>query len=96
MESKKAVEPKFTADFLESVVREGEDELTLREDEGEEAVPCTFIDTTDVGSCRWRPPVVNDCQAICQDIFKGVERPEWEAMYYNHERHQAFKQVNAM
>ena len=45
VESRPMVKPKFT-NFLESVVREGADELTLRaEDEG----VLRTIDTTDVG-----------------------------------------------
>ena len=50
MESRKVVKPKFTTDFLEAVVREGSDELTLRAD-GEGALR-TFIDTTNVGDKR--------------------------------------------
>ena len=47
LESLSVVEPKFTADILEAVVREGKDELTLRR--GEEGSQRTFINTTIVG-----------------------------------------------
>ena len=56
MESRPVAKPKFTTDFPEAVVREGADELTLRPEE--EGMLRTFIDTTDVGDNRWRPPVV--------------------------------------
>ena len=38
------------------------------------------------------PLVDEDWHAICQAIFQGVERSEWEDMYYNSEElHQAVK-----
>ena len=46
MASKKVVKPKFTTD-----VREGADELTLRDEE--EGVLRNFTDTTDAGDSRW-------------------------------------------
>ena len=46
LEALSVVEPKFTADIIEAVVREGEDELTLRR--GEEGSQRTFINTTNV------------------------------------------------
>ena len=51
MESRKVVNPKFTTDFPEAVVREGADELTLRAEEG---LLRTFADTTDVGDSAGR------------------------------------------
>ena len=81
VESRKVVKPEFAADFLEAVVREGRDVLTLRADE--EGALRTLIDTTNVGDIRWRPPLVDeDRHAICQAIFHGVEGSEWDAMYY--------------
>ena len=72
MESRKVVKPKFMTDCPEAVVREGADELTLRA--GEEGALRTFIDPTNVGDKRWRPPLVDeDWHAICQAIDKGVE-----------------------
>ena len=66
------VKPNFTIYFPEAVVREGADELTLRPEE--EGTLRTFIDTTDVGDNRWRPPVVDeDWHAFCQVIVEGVE-----------------------
>ena len=47
MESRPVVKPKFTTHFLEAVVREGTDELTLRREE--ESVLRTFVDTTKSG-----------------------------------------------
>ena len=47
MESRKVVNPKFTTDLSEAVVREGADELTLRADGG--GALHTFIGTTNVG-----------------------------------------------
>ena len=47
LESLPVVEPKFTADILEAMVREGADELTLRR--GEEGTQHIFINTTNVG-----------------------------------------------
>ena len=52
MESRPVVRPKFTTDFLEAMVREGADELTLRAEE--ERMLRTFIDTTDVGDSKRR------------------------------------------
>ena len=64
-ESRPVVKPKFTKDFLETVVREGA--LTLLADE--EGALRTFIDTTKVGDKRWGPPLVDeDWHAICQAI----------------------------
>ena len=50
------VKPKFTTDFLEAVVREGADELTLRTEA--EGMLRTFTDTTDVGArgTSWESP----------------------------------------
>ena len=43
----------------------------------------SFSNTTNVGTGRWRPPLVDeDLHAICQTIYEGVEEAEWEAMYY--------------
>ena len=62
--------PKFTTDFLEAVVREGADELTLRKLR------------TNVGNSRWEPPLVDeDWHDICQAIDKGVEGSEQENMH---------------
>ena len=61
----------------------------------EEGVLCIFIDTANVGNKRWRPPQVDeDWHAFCLAIFEGVERPEWEAMYYRYkDLHQAVKKA---
>ena len=66
MGSRKVVKHKFTTDIPEAVLREGADELTLRQD-----------DTKDVGDSGWGPPLVDeDWHAICQAIFKGVTNLE--------------------
>ena len=40
-----------------------------------------FIDTTNVGDSRWRPPLVDEeGHAVCQAIDKGVEGAEWEKL----------------
>ena len=49
----KVVEPKFTADFSDAIIREGAGELTLRAEE--EGVRRTCIHTTNVEDQRWRP-----------------------------------------
>ena len=53
----------------------------------------TFIDTSNVGDKKWRPPQVDsDWHAFCQAIFQGIEGSEWEAMYYQYKDvHQAVK-----
>ena len=86
------VKPKFTTDG--AVVREGPDEFTLRAQE--EGAVRSFIDVTNVGDKRWGPSLVDDdWLAICQAIYKGVEGPEWEAMYCQYkELHQAAKSKN--
>ena len=72
------VEPKFGEDCTEAAVREAVEELTLRR--GEEGGLRTFIDTTNVGDNRWRPPLVDaDWHAACQAIYEGSEREEWPA-----------------
>ena len=66
------VKPKFTADFLEAVVREGADELTLRAEEG-------TLRTFSLRPRMWEtvdgsPLLVDeDWHAICQAILS-----EWE------------------
>ena len=45
------MKPKFTTDVREVVIREGADELTLRDEE--EGMLRNFVDTTDVGNSRW-------------------------------------------
>ena len=84
------VKPRFTTDFPGAVVREGADELTLRAHEG---LLRTFIYTTNVGNKRWEPPPVDqDWHSFCQDMFQGVEGPEWEATYFRYkDLHQAVK-----
>ena len=63
------VKPMFTTDFLGAAIGEGADELTLRAHE--EGVLRTFIDTTNVGNKRWRPPQVDeDRHAFCQAMSK--------------------------
>ena len=70
------VQPKFTADFPEAVVREGAAELTLRR--GEEGMLRTLIGTSNVGDSRWGPPLVDeDWHPICQATYQDVEEPEW-------------------
>ena len=82
------VKPKFTSG---TVIREGAGELTLRAQE--EGVLRTFIDTSNVGDQRWRPPLVDaDWHALCQTIYQGVEGTELEAMCCHHkDLHQAVK-----
>ena len=56
--------------FPQAAVREAVDELTLRREE--EGMLRTFIDTTNVGDSRWRPPMVDaGWHAICQTIYRG-------------------------
>ena len=86
------VKPNFTTDYLGAVFREGADELTLRaREEGVLRILSTPLmwDTKK----RWKPPLVDlDWHAFCQDIFQGVEGPEWDAMYSQYEDlHQAVK-----
>ena len=84
------VNPNFIADFLEAVVQEGADELTLRAEE--EGMLRTFIDTTNVGDKRWKSPHVDEnWHATCQAIFQGVEGSDWETMYYNWKLPEAVK-----
>ena len=79
--SKRVGRPRFATELSGAVIREGADELTLRAQE--EGVLRTFIDTSNVGDQRWRPPPVDaDWHAFCQAISQGVEGPEWETMYY--------------
>ena len=87
-ESLPVVKPKSSTDVPEVVVREGADELTVRRREG---MLRAFIDTTNVGDSRWRPPLVDeDGDAICQAIYKGVEGPDWEVMHNKYvETHKA-------
>ena len=49
--------------------------------------------TVRLGNKRWGQPQVDaDWHAFCQDIFQGVEGPEWEAMYHRYkDLHQALK-----
>ena len=49
--SRKAIFPNVS-------VREGVDELTVRE--GEAGMLSTFMDTTSVGNSRWEPPLVDE------------------------------------
>ena len=54
----------------------------LLADQQVESATRTFIDTTEVGSQRWKPPLVDqDWHAICQAIYIGVEGTEWERLY---------------
>ena len=46
MDSRPVLKPQFTTDFLEAVIREGPDELTLRREEG---VLRAIMDITDAG-----------------------------------------------
>ena len=66
----KVVKPKFTTDFLATVIREGADDLTLRAHE--EGVLRTFIDTTKIEDQRWEPPLVDaDWACFLPDHFPG-------------------------
>ena len=57
VESRSVVKPKFTTEFLEAVVREAAEELTLRAEEA--GAWCTFIDTQACGTQKsWEPPLV--------------------------------------
>ena len=69
MESRKVVKPKFTTDFLDAMVREGADELTLRA--VKEGMLRTFIDTTDAGDNGWEPPLgYEDWHAIFAKVSR--------------------------
>ena len=69
------------ASFPNALIEEGVGELTLRE--GEEGVQRSFIDTTNAGDSRWRPPLEDeDWDAVCQAIYKGVEGAERENLYH--------------
>ena len=70
LESLLVVKLQFTTEFLEPVVREGVDELTLRRER--EGMLRTFLDTANAGL------VNEDWHAICQAIYKGFEEAEWE------------------
>ena len=84
-ESLPVVKPKFSADFLEAVVREGAEEMTLKRDE--EGMLRTFVNTTNVKDSEWKPTLVNeDWHAVFQAIYKGVNGLEWETMYYKYEK----------
>ena len=87
----KVVNPKFTTDFPEAVLREGPNEQTLRAEE--EGTLHTFIGTTDVETADGGPPLVDeDWHAVCQAMLQIVEGSEWKTVYYNlKELHQAAK-----
>ena len=81
-EAIKVVKPKYSKEiFQNAAIREGVDELTLREGEG--GTLRSFINAATVGGSRWRLPLVDeDWHAICQTIHKGVEGAEWEILYF--------------
>ena len=58
--------------FPEAVIREGDDELTLRADEV--ITQRAFIDTKHIELERWGPPPVDaDWHAFCQTIYKKMK-----------------------
>ena len=86
------VKSNITTDYLGAVFQEGADKLTLRaREEGVLRILSTPLmwDTKK----RWKPPLVDlDWHAFCQDIFQGVEGPEWDAMFSQYEDlHQVVK-----
>ena len=72
-EAIKVVRPKFNnAIFAKTIGRDVVDELRLRTREA--GMSRTFTDTTNVGTSRWEPPVVDeDWHAIGQASGRGVE-----------------------
>ena len=81
MESCAVVKLRFTTDFLAAVVREGADELTLRERRRRRSCCAPSPTPTNVGDNRWEPPLVDeDWHVNCYAIFKGDEGAEWETM----------------
>ena len=82
-EAIKVVRPKFDKESFPNAVilREGVDELTLRE--GEEGLLRTCVDPTKVKVDRWGPSLVDEeWHAVCQAIYKRVEGAEWENLRY--------------
>ena len=80
--SKPVVRPKFTTQFPEAVVREGADEVTLREEEEEEEEG--ILHRYHECERQQMEATARGCGLArkCQAIFEGVEGSEWEAMYY--------------
>ena len=49
------------------IIREGQEELTLRAAEVNTQKSCINVDH--IAQDRWRPPLVDDCHASCQAIY---------------------------
>ena len=79
------VKPKFTTDFLETVVREGADELTLRRVSCAPLLTPRMLETVDGGRRSWMRTATPPARP-----FQGTEGPQWEDMCYKYEElHQA-------
>ena len=68
------MKPKFTTEFLEAVVREAAEELTLRAEEA--GAWCTFIDTKAL--VTQKAGSHHSWHAICQATFQGRRRSGME------------------
>ena len=59
------------------LMREGDEELTLRTEEVGSKKSCINVDH--IAQDRWGPPLVDaDWHAFCQANFKGIEVRDWE------------------
>ena len=88
VESRSVVKPKFTTEFLEAVVREAAEELTLRAEEA--GALCTFIDTKACGTQKLGATTRGTPSA--RIFSKGGEGAEWKTMCNNYkELHTAVK-----